>query len=322
MSPRQLIEEQFHHFNSGELKRAAEAYVRFLREENGKMFLVIAGAMSTARLGISIAEMIRRDKIHAICCTGANLEEDVYRLIGHSSYGWSLDWRDLTNEDEQQLLERDLPRVTDALIPEKKTMTPLGKLLRQRWEAAEKAGERKFPQEFLFDCLNELRPYDYPEKDSWILAAREAKIPIFVPGWEDSTSGNLFAGEVIKKNRDPLTVKCGTEVMVDLANWFRAETAKNPVGFFQIGGGIAGDFSICVSPMLRYDAEEADTPFWSYFAQISDSVTSFGSYSGALPREKITWGKLEPDTPMFMIESDATIVAPLIFSYVLDEKSG
>ena len=88
-------------------------------------------------------------------------------------------------------------------------------------------------------------------------------------------------------------------------------------GFFQIGGGIAGDFPICVVPLLRQDMQKTDTPMWGYFCQIGDSTTSYGSYSGAVPNEKITWGKLDLNTPRFMIESDATIVAPLVFAQVL-----
>jgi len=70
-------------------------------------------------------------------------------------------------------------------------------------------------------------------------------------------------------------------------------------------------------PMLEQDLQQTGTPLWSYFCQIGDSTTSYGSYSGAVPNEKITWGKLAVDTPKYMIESDATIVAPLIFAYVL-----
>ena len=113
------------------------------------------------------------------------------------------------------------------------------------------------------------------------------------------------------------TVKSGIEYMGYLADWY-IKNSDNGVGFFQIGGGIAGDFPICVVPMLYQDMEMEDTPFWSYFCQISDSTTSYGSYSGAVPNEKITWGKLDIDTPKFIIESDATIVAPLIFAYLLD----
>jgi deoxyhypusine synthase len=71
--------------------------------------------------------------------------------------------------------------------------------------------------------------------------------------------------------------------------------------------------------MLQQDLQRPDIPLWGYFCQISDSTTSYGSYSGAVPNEKITWGKLSVDTPTFIIESDATIVAPLIFAWLLGE---
>ena len=112
-------------------------------------------------------------------------------------------------------------------------------------------------------------------------------------------------------------MKNGIEYMMRLAQWYQATAPKQPIGFFQIGGGIAGDFPICVVPMMHQDMQLSDIPVWSYFCQISDSTTSYGSYSGAIPNEKITWGKLGVDTPKYIIESDASIVAPLIFAYVL-----
>lgn len=106
-------------------------------------------------------------------------------------------------------------------------------------------------------------------------------------------------------------MKSGIEYMMFLSDWYLKNSDKG-IGFFQIGGGIAGDFPICVVPMIEQDLGKKDVPLWSYFCQISDSTTSYGSYSGAVPNEKITWGKLGIDTPKFIIESDATIVAPLI----------
>jgi deoxyhypusine synthase len=82
---------------------------------------------------------------------------------------------------------------------------------------------------------------------------------------------------------------------------------------------MAGDFPICVGPMLHQDRERTGVPLWGYFCQISDSTTSYGSYSGAVPNEKITWGKLGAKTPKYIVESDATICAPLIFAWVLGQ---
>ncbi len=160
--------------------------------------------------------------------------------------------------------------------------------------------------------------YQIPPEDSWVLAAAKKGLPIIVPGWEDSTLGNIFASYCVKGELNPRTMKSGIEYMTWLADWYVENSKGAGVGFFQIGGGIAGDFPICVVPMLYQDLEYEDIPFWSYFCQISDSTTSYGSYSGAVPNEKITWGKLDADTPKYLIESDATIVAPLIFARILN----
>jgi deoxyhypusine synthase len=156
-------------------------------------------------------------------------------------------------------------------------------------------------------------------KDSWIIAACERNLPVFTPGWEDSTLGNIFVANVMRGEVSSFgVVKSGVEQMAALIEWYKATTAKSSVGFFQIGGGIAGDFPICVVPLIEQDLREPVRK-WGYFCQISDSTTSYGSYSGAVPNEKITWGKLEIDTPRFVIESDASIIAPLMFAHILGQ---
>lgn len=316
-----FLKEHFRHFNAGALVDAAEGYIELL-DNGGKMFLAMAGAMSTAELGISLAEMIREKKVHAICCTGANLEEDVFNLVGHNKYHRVPDYRDLTPKDEQKILSKKLYRVTDTILPES-AMKIVEDRVSDEWQASAKTKKRFFPHEPLFKILLDgslEKHYKIDPKDSWMLAAAENDLPMFVPGWEDSTLGNVFAAEVIDGDiDDPTLVKHGIEYMVELANWYETNVGKEPhIGFFQIGGGIAGDFPICVVPMLHADLHREGVPLWAYFCQISDSTTSYGSYSGAVPNEKITWDKLGEDTPRFIIESDATIVAPLIFAYVLN----
>lgn len=315
----QFIEHHYRHFNSAALVDAAKGYETHLLE-GGKMLVSLAGAMSTAELGISLAEMIRQDKIHIISCTGANLEEDVMNLVAHSHYKRVPNYRDLTKQDEWDLLENHYNRVTDTCIPEEEAFRRLQKHLEKVWKDAEAAGERYFPHEFLYKVVLSgvlEEHYEIDPKDSWILAAAEKNIPIIVPGWEDSTCGNIFASYVIKGQLKANTVKGGIEYMVWLTELYRKLSVGKGLGFFQIGGGIAGDFPICVVPMMYQDLEWTDVPFWAYFCQISDSTTSYGSYSGAVPNEKITWGKLDVNTPSFIVESDATIVAPLIFAYLL-----
>jgi deoxyhypusine synthase len=315
----QYIAHHYRHFNAAALIDAAKGYETHLLE-GGKMLVSLAGAMSTAELGLSFAEMIRQDKVAIISCTGANLEEDIMNLVAHSHYKRVPNYRDLTPQDEWELLEKGLNRVTDTCIPEEEAFRKIQHNIVKIWKDAQAAGERFFPHEFMYKLLLSKvmeHEYEIDPKNSWMVAAAEKNIPIICPGWEDSTMGNIFASYCIKGELSPNTMKSGIEYMMWLADWYPKNSTGKGVGFFQIGGGIAGDFPICVVPMLYQDMEMTDIPFWSYFCQISDSTTSYGSYSGAVPNEKITWGKLDINTPKFIVESDATIVAPLVFAWVL-----
>lgn len=314
-----FITHHYRHFNSAALVDAAKAYEEQLKD-GGKMMLAMAGAMSTAELGLSLAEMIRQDKIQIVCCSANNLEEDIMNLVAHSHYKRVPYYRDLTPQQEQELLDNHMNRVTDTCIPEEEAFRRLEKHLVDVWRDATDKGERYLPYEFMYKLLRSKvleQYYEIDPKDSWVLAACEKNIPIIVPAWEDSTTGNIFTAHCIKGEFQPSLVKGGIETMIFLTEWYRANSGGKGVGFFQIGGGTAGDFPICVVPMMAQDLEWKDVPLWKYFCQISDSTTSYGSYSGAVPNEKITWGKLAPETPKFIVESDATIVAPLIFAYVL-----
>ena len=316
----QFIDRHYRHFNAAVVKDAADAYIEHL-QQGGKMMITLAGAMSTAELGVSLAEMIRQDKVHAITCTGANLEEDLFNLVARTQYERLPNYRELSAQQEEELLGRHLNRVTDTCIPEEYAIRKIEKVVIEDWIAASNNNQRGFPHEFLFRILRECRLkkfYEIDPADSWMMAAAQKNLPMFVPGWEDSTLGNIYAARCVTGHIKNLqTVRSGIEYMIALADWYRDASKDSSIGFFQIGGGIAGDFPICVVPMINQDLADEPVPEWGYFCQISDSTTSYGSYSGAVPNEKITWGKLRSTTPRFVIESDATIVAPLIFAKVL-----
>ncbi len=314
----EFIEKYYLHFNAATVKDAARAYKAHLDSGN-KMMITLAGAMSSAEMGKILAEMIRQGKVHAISCTGANLEEDVFNLVAHEHYARIPNWRYLTEEDDGKLLDKHMNRVTDTCIPEEEAIRRIEKSIIKLWEDATAQGKSYFPHEYFYKILlnGDLKQhYQIDPKNPWLMAAAEKNLPMVVPGWEDSTLGNIFAGRCIEGKVKTQSMKNGIEYMISLSQWYIENTKNNTVGFFQIGGGIAGDFPICVVPMIEQDLEK-DVPKWGYFCQISDSTTSYGSYSGAEPTEKISWGKLDVKTPKFMIESDATIVAPLMFAYIL-----
>ncbi len=315
-----LFKKLFHNFNARSMKDATIAFKKHL-DDGGKMLVAMGGAMSSAQIGVTLAPMIKQGKVHIISCTGANLEESVFRLVAHDSYKDYPDYRYFTKEDDEAILNRGERRVTDTSIPEEEAFRVVEPIILARWKEAEKTGKRYFPHEYFYQILlsDELKgKYEGDPDACWLLECAKNNLPIVVPGWEDSTLGNIFAGYVKAGEVSASIMKTGVEYMTELYDWYEKLSKDGAgLGFFQIGGGISGDFPICVVPSIKYDLKKEVRP-WGYFCQISDSTTSYGSYSGATPNEKITWDKLTKDTPMFVIESDATIVAPLIFEAILD----
>ncbi len=306
---RAFIKHHYRHFNGAALVDAAEGYVQFI-DHGGKMLVAMAGAMSTAELGLSLAEMIRQGKVHAISCTGANLEEDIYNLVAHDYYVRVPNYRDLTPEDEHELLSRHLNRVTDTCIPEEEAIRRIEDAILEEWTAADRAGERYFPHEFLYRILRSGKleqSFQIDPKDSWMMAACEKNLPIFVPGWEDSTSGNIYAAHCMTGDiKNVHTVRTGIEYMMELSAWYSATAVQTPIGFFQIGGGIAGDFPICVVPMMRQDLERDDIPLWAYFCQISDSTTSYGSVPLGRISSQLSSARINLTPSRLLMSSTAT----------------
>lgn len=316
-----FVLSNYKNFNSRATRDALLAYWKHI-DAGGKMFWAVAGAMSSAQLGITLAPAIRAGLIHGLSVTGANLEESLFRLVAHHSYKDFPDYRYLTKEDDTKILEQRMRRVTDTSIPEDEAFRAVEKIIVPMWTGAGQKQTRRFWHEYFFELIQtvDAKSYEGDPEQCWLLAAAKANLPMVVPGYEDSTFGNIFASHVKHGDCPATIVKSGIEYMAAFYDQYQELSAGQGIGFFQIGGGIAGDFPICVVPSIKYDLEQDVKP-WAYFCQISDSTTSYGSYSGATPNEKITWDKLTEDTPMFVIESDATIVAPLMLSALLECKA-
>jgi len=317
----QLVLRNFKNFNARATRDALVAYWRHV-EGGGRMFWAVAGAMSSAQLGITMAPAIRAGLIHGLSVTGANLEESLFRLVAHHAYKDFPDYRYFTKDDDTRILEARMRRVTDTSIPEDEAFRAVEKIVVPMWTEATAKGERRFWHEYFYDLVQKVGPevVEGNPEECWLLAAARAHLPIVVPGHEDSTFGNIFASHVKTGECSASIVKSGIEYMAELYDQYEVLSRGEGVGFFQIGGGIAGDFPICVVPSIKYDLQRPVKP-WAYFCQISDSTTSYGSYSGATPNEKITWDKLTRDTPMYVIESDATLVVPLVLSALLEAKA-
>ena len=316
MGIREFIDENYHHFNAGALADCVKSLEAFL-SNGGKLIVTLAGAMSTAEIGRVLGPAIRAGLIHGISCTGANLEEDLFNLVARNEYK-KIDWRNITAEGDLELQKEGFNRVTDVCIPENEAIRYVEKVLIEQWLNSQMNTISKSPHEYLFDVIDSGNlDFQGKEENCWLIAAKDMGIPIFTPGWADSTLGNIFSARLIDGTiKNDRIIRTDLEQMKDLASWYKQQDV--PVGLLQVGGGISGDFPICVVPMLRQDLGE-DVQLWGWFSQISESRPSYGGYSGATPNEKISWEKIDVDTPKFIIESDATIVLPLIFSYLLEK---
>ncbi len=305
-------------FNARATRDAVLAYWRHLAA-GGHMFWAMAGAMSSAQIGICLTPAIREGLVHGLSVTGANLEESLFRLVAHHGYKNFPDYRYRSMHDDTLLLAQGMRRVTDLSIPEAEAFRAVETIMVPLWRRASEAGERRFWHEYFYDVVQAIDParYEGAPEACWLLEAARRRLPLVVPGYEDSTFGNIFAAQVRSGECSASIVKSGIEYMVTFYDQYQALAAGAGVGFFQVGGGIAGDFPICVVPSTKHDLGKPAKP-WAYYCQISNSTTSYGSYSGATPNEKITWDKLTESTPMFVIESDATVVVPLVLRALLE----
>ncbi len=321
-------QKTLNHTNAGATMQAA-LWLKNHLKNGGKLMVTLAGALSSFQVGVMLAELIRKNKVHIISATGANHEESYYRYVAHSHYAYIPRYTELTPKQEAELRDAGLRRITDTFLPEDESVRIMEPHLLKMWQKAQKTGKRYFPHEYFRRLFSEKLispdPKSNPE-DSWVYATYKKNIPIVVPGFEDSTMGNIFASYTYngphKKKGDitisPDITKTGLEYFHLLYDWYMKESKKHPIAFLQLGGGIAGDFPICIVPSLKHDLRLPKVRDWAGFIEIGSSPMSYGSYSGAGGKEKITWDKLSTESYYQIIQSDVTLAFPWIAAVLLN----
>ena len=322
-----FAERTLNHCNGGSTMEAA-LWLREHLRRGGKLMVTIAGALSSFQVGVMLAELIRKNKVHIVSATGANHEESYYRYVAHSHYAYIPRYTELTPEQEAELRDAGLRRITDTFLPEDESVRIMEPHLLAMWKDAERRGQSFFPHEYFRRLFAEelIRPdAEANPQDCWTYAAYQKNIPIIVPGFEDSTMGNIFASYSYRgphKKRGTPTVansvmKTGLEYFHLMYDWYLKESKKHPIAFLQLGGGIAADFPICVVPSLKHDLQLHSVRDWAGFIEIGSSPMSYGSYSGAGGKEKITWDKLSTKSYYQVIQSDVTVAFPWIAAVLL-----
>ncbi len=327
------------HCNGGKTINAG-LWLKKHTDNGGKIFFTMSGAGSSFQQGIMISELIRAGKIAAISVTGANLEESLYRLVANSHYAYIPDYIELTRAEEKEFARAGLRRITDTFLPEDESVRVVLPELEKLWREAEKTGKYLLWHEYFFQLFERkmitFDPTANPN-DCWLYQAYLYKIPVFVPGAEDSTMGNIFTHASYNGNHpilskyklekpiNPDVVLHSFRYMHRLAEWYMDNTKKKSLAFLQLGGGIAADFPICVVPHIKKDflwdqtekIQEKVVRSWAGFIEIHSSPMSFGSYSGAGFKEKITWEKFDIEAFGEQIFGDFTEHFPDIAAIIL-----
>lgn len=323
----EFAQETLNHLNGGATLQAA-LWLKNHVEKGGKIVVTLAGALSSFEIGVMLAELIRQGKVHLVSATGANHEESYYRYVAYSHYAYIPRYTELTPEQEAELRDAGLRRITDTFLPEDESVRIMEPHLLKFWQEAQKKGESYFPHEYFWRLFDEKLIKPDPAgnpTDCWAHAAWEKKVPIVIPGFEDSTMGNIFASYVYngphKKKGDTVlsgsVMKTGLDYFGLMYDWYQKESKDAPIAFLQLGGGISADFPICVVPSLKHDLKIKNVRDWAGFIEIGSSPMSYGSYSGAGGKEKITWDKLSTDSYYQIIQSDVTAVFPWIAAILL-----
>ncbi|MFA6073809.1 MAG: deoxyhypusine synthase family protein [Candidatus Woesearchaeota archaeon] len=316
------------HTNGGATMEAA-LWLKNHLAKGGKLVITLAGALSSFQIGVMLAELIRQNKVHMISATGANHEESYYRYVAHSHYANIPRYTELTPNQEAELRDAGLRRITDTFLPEDESVRIMEPHLLKMWKDAAIKKESYFPHEYFRRLFKEglisPDPLANPA-DCWVLAAFEKNIPIVVPGFEDSTMGNIFSSYTYNGKHkikgdvsvDPSVMKTGLEYFHLMYDWYMEESKNTPIAFLQLGGGISADFPICVVPSLKHDLKVKKVRDWAGFIEIGSSPMSYGSYSGAGGKEKITWDKLSTQSYYQIIQSDVNVAFPWIAAVLLD----
>ncbi|MDO8626161.1 MAG: deoxyhypusine synthase family protein [Candidatus Magasanikbacteria bacterium] len=324
----QFAEETLNHLNAGSTLQSALWLKKHL-DNGGKLVVTLAGALSSFEIGVMLADLIRAGKVHLVSATGANHEESYYRYVAYSHYAYIPRYTELTPEQEAELRDAGLRRITDTFLPEDESVRLMEPHLLKMWREAEKKGESYYPHEYFRRLFkkNLIKPdKGANQADCWAYAAYQKNIPIVIPGFEDSTMGNIFASYVYNGPHKPTgdtvlsgrVMKTGLDYFGFMYDWYMKESKNTPIAFLQLGGGIAADFPICVVPSLKHDLKlHNKVRDWAGFIEIGSSPMSYGSYSGAGGKEKITWDKLSTKSYYQIIQSDVTVVFPWMAAILL-----
>jgi len=301
-------------FTGRQVGQAADVLEAMARDRECTVVMTLAGAMTVAKQGLVIADLVDRGIVRALVSTGALMAHGLVEGIGRSHYVWDEKLNDV------ELYEAGYNRVYDTLEPE----TNLDEVQRvfsqvlKSWNPDETACSWKLNR-----AIGEYLSKNVPGR-AILKSAYEKMIPVFVPAFTDSEMGldfSLHNRALAKAGKTKLRY----DPFEDVDHFADTMLSRERMGIFTIGGGVPRNWSQQLGPYLelrhRRGGEDVPLKRYHYGVRICPEPVYWGGLSGSPYSEAISWGKFVPPeeggkfAELFL---DATVGLPLVCAAVFE----
>ncbi|MHA1304569.1 MAG: deoxyhypusine synthase [Candidatus Heimdallarchaeaceae archaeon] len=286
-------------FGPGRIAEAIDIYTTMLKDK-ATVFLGLAGALVPGGMRNVITDMIRNKMVDVIVTTGANATHDLIESFGGKHV------KGVTYVSDEELRNKSIDRIYDAFVSDESFM-----LLEDNIQPILQEIFNKYKNEHNQLILPTYKLMSYigeriSDSHSFVRAAYENDVPIFIPAFGDSILG-LQTWLFSQMNRVLI------DVMGDLTKIQQLARDAEKAGTFFLGGGVPKNYifqSRLMSPKT-----------YEYAIQITMDRVETGGLSGASLDEAISWGKTSSRSKMVTVVADVTIALPLIFAGTLAKIS-
>ncbi|HWR35120.1 MAG TPA: deoxyhypusine synthase family protein [Clostridia bacterium] len=301
-------------FTGRQVGNAADVLEAMARDKECFVVMTLAGAMTVAKQGLIIAELIDRHIVKALVSTGALMAHGLVEAAGKSHFVWDEKMNDI------ELYEAGYNRVYDTLEPETNLNFVEGIVAKvlDKWDASEVACSWKLNREigrYLHENV---------EGRGILKSAFENNVPVFVPAFTDSEMGLDFSLHNRKRKKEGRP-EIPYNPFLDLNHFAETLLAQTRLGIFTIGGGVPRNWSQQFGPYieLRHRRGGEDLPLkrYHYGLRICPEPVHWGGLSGSPYSEAISWGKFVPPDEggkFGEVFVDATVGLPLVVGAVLE----
>lgn len=293
-------------FQARNLSRAADIFNRMIADKKCGIFLCLAGSLVSAGLKQSILTMIKNNMVDAIISTGANIvDQDFFEALGHKHYIGN------TDMDDNKLMKAHIDRIYDTLISEDElkncdmTIAKIAEGLKPKPYSS---------REFIAQMGNYLVKKK-KGKNSIVRTCYEKNIPIFVPAFSDCSAGLGLASYQYKMGNKP---KVSIDSVKDFLELTKIKIKADTTGLMMFAGGVPKNFA--QDTTVSAEILGAGNKMHKYAVQITVADERDGALSGSTLKEAHSWGKVDTAYEQ-MVYAEATLVVPLLVSYVYHKKS-